>query len=138
MSPPRRNPTPITKKPIRAKRWFGNGFVLNRYVMVLPVNEANIAAAPRANQMNVATRSTQVGIYTISRLSAPGSRVIVQAGPAQIRRVQNLSGKQTSIWAADLAKPAEVHFSTGLQVQQLFASVSRGEVDFTPALHPLR
>ena len=90
--------------------------------MVLPVNEANIAAAPRANQMNVATRSTQVGIYTISRLSAPGSRVIVQAGPAQIRRVQNLSGKQTSIWAADLARPAEVHFSTRLQAQQLFAS----------------
>jgi hypothetical protein len=31
---------------------------------------------------------------------------------------------------------AEVHFSTRLQVQQLFTSASRGKVDFTPALHP--
>jgi hypothetical protein len=30
ISPPRKNPTPTAKKPIRAKRWFGNGFVLNR------------------------------------------------------------------------------------------------------------
>jgi hypothetical protein len=31
---------------------------------------------------------------------------------------------------------AEVHFSTRLQAQRLFASVTRGEVDFTSALHP--
>jgi hypothetical protein len=38
--------------------------------MVLPVNEAAIAAAPTANQMNVASRFTQVGIYTILWLGA--------------------------------------------------------------------
>jgi hypothetical protein len=31
---------------------------------------------------------------------------------------------------------AEVHFNTRLQAQELLASTSRGEVDFTPALHP--
>jgi hypothetical protein len=29
-----------------------------------------------------------------------------------------------------------VHFSTRLQAQQLFASATRRELDFTPALHP--
>jgi hypothetical protein len=45
-------------------------------------------------------------------------------------------GEQRLIWAANLDRPAEVHFSTRLQAQQLFASVTMGEVDFTPALHP--
>jgi hypothetical protein len=31
---------------------------------------------------------------------------------------------------------AEVRFSTRLQVQEVLASGSRSEVDFTPALHP--
>ena len=35
-----------------------------------------------------------------------------------------------------LERPAEVHFSTRLQAEQLFASASVGEVDFTPTLHP--
>lgn len=30
----------------------------------------------------------------------------------------------------------EVHFSTGLQAQQMFASAQTGEVGFTSALHP--
>jgi hypothetical protein len=59
-----------------------------------------------------------------------------QAGPAEIRRVQNYLGEPRLVWAANLDKPAEAHFSTRLQAQQLFASVTRGEVDFTSALHP--
>jgi hypothetical protein len=45
-----------------------------------------------------------------------------------------LARKQSVIESAK--DQAEVHFSTRLQAQQKFTSASRGEVDFTPALHP--
>src|SRR5580693_7792157 len=70
-SPPRKNPVPITKKRIRAKRWFGTGFVLNLYVMVLCVKEANIAAAPRTRKKNDGSRSMQMRIYTILQETVP-------------------------------------------------------------------
>jgi hypothetical protein len=57
-------------------------------VTVLPVNKATIAAVPRANQRNVASPFTQVGIYTIFRHSAcevakPDKFLIVLSGVYQ-------------------------------------------------------
>jgi len=69
-------------------------------------------------------------------MTMPSAAQFEQAGPAEIPRVQNLSGWAKANLGCNLDRPAEVHFSTRLQAHQLFASVTRGEVDFTPALHP--
>ena len=57
---PTNSPTPTSKKPIRARRWFGNGFGLKRYVMVPGFKEARIAAAPTTSWMNVTNRFTRL------------------------------------------------------------------------------
>jgi hypothetical protein len=55
-------------------------------------------------------------------MTMPSAAKFEQVGPKKTGGVQNLSGKQRPIRAANLERPAEVRFSPSLQAKGFFAS----------------
>jgi hypothetical protein len=79
--------------------------------------------------IRVAFRCQQMTMLSALNSSKPA--------PPKYVEIRIYLGEKRLVWAANLDRPAEAHFSTRLQAQLLFASVTRGEVGLHLGTSPI-